>query len=285
MRTWPALDVTSASTAGLDGDLLEWLQAALIDFAVAAIDERHLDHWRVFFQTGDDRNSAAEALPPLFPGLVFAPADVEDEDWAARSQAGQRAIRVGRIVVAPPWDIPSSDQAQAGTEVVVIQPSMGFGTGHHATTRLCLGALQQAPLDQQAVLDIGTGSGVLAIASSRLGAGPVLGIDDDPDAIANADENLTLNPGAVVTFRVADFRQAMLPVSDVVVANLTGGLLSLAAATLQRLVSPTGRLILSGLLQEEEATVRAAYASFRVRDRVQEDEWIGLVLQREAAFR
>ena len=131
--TWPALAVT-----GLGGtDQAELLQAALTDYEIAAIDEASEDSWRVFFQGDAERTRALEALAPRFPALTLYPLDVADEDWAARSQANLRAIQVGRIIVAPPWDVPTT---------VVIQPSMGFGTGHHATTRLCLAALQRLAL-------------------------------------------------------------------------------------------------------------------------------------------
>ena len=110
---------------------------------------------------------------------------------------------------------------------------MGFGTGHHATTRLCLAALQQLDLAGMTVIDVGTGSGVLAIAASLLGAANVIGIDDDADAISAARENLGLNPRARVTLQVGDLRQAAPANADLVLANLTGALLVVGCRSAQ----------------------------------------------------
>jgi ribosomal protein L11 methyltransferase len=248
----------------------ELFEAALTDYDVAAVEETSGDSWRVFFHDAAERDRAAAALATAFPGLHLAPADVADEDWAARSQADLRAIRVGNVIVAPPWDVPT---------VVTIQPSMGFGTGHHATTRLCLAALQRIDLSGKTVIDVGTGSGVLAIAASLLGAGNVIAMDDDPDAVQAARENIALNPRARVVLRLADLRQAQTAWADVVLANLTGGLLVSAASQLGLLTGDGGRLILSGFAEHEEAGVRAAFAHRAVEHRGQEDEWVCVTLR------
>jgi len=288
VRTWPALDVHPVS---------ELLQAALIDYETTAIDERSPDDWRVFFTTVSERDRAATALRSAFPTLTIASIDVPDENWAARSQASLRAVRVGNIVVAPPWDVPAgpknrtrpTDTASAGPQsrtrpaqdlVIVIQPSMGFGTGHHATTRLCVAALQRLDLRGRSVLDMGTGSGVLAIAASLLGASRSVGIDDDGDAIAAARENLHLNPQAEVTLLVQDLRSTDVGSADIVIANLTGGLLMSAALTIQDFVTRGGSLVLSGLMTVEESDVLSAFPAWRVEHRLEEDEWLCLTLIR-----
>lgn len=281
VRTWPALDIRPVS---------ESLHAALVDYDVTAVDERSSDDWRVFFTTADERDRAVAGLQTAFADLTFIAIDVPDENWAARSQASLRAVRVGRIVVAPPWDVAPARPVE-GTRlpsdpsrddlVIVIQPSMGFGTGHHATTRLCLSALQRLDLRGRSVLDVGTGSGVLAIAASLLGSSRSIGIDDDADAIAAAQENLALNPGAEVALLIADLRSADVGPADVVIANLTGGLLISAARTLQEFVARGGSLVLSGLMTAEEKDVLSAFPAWCIEHRSEEDEWLCLVIARQ----
>ena len=280
MHSWPALLV---SGVGIDAPA-DLVAAALLDFDVLAIVESGNGTWHVHFTSGDRRDAARDALPRLFPTLSLQPIDIEDEDWAARSQASLTHVRVREVIVAPPWDIPdvkaqgSRHKAQGTT--VVIQPSMGFGTGHHATTRLCLAALQDIDLHGRTVLDVGTGSGVLAIAASLLGASAVAGIDDDADAIQAARENAALNVNARVAFDLVDLRVARAAPADIVLANLTGALLASAASTLQSLTSTPGTLILSGLMTSEEPEVLTAFASLNVIRRDQEDEWLCLTLRK-----
>jgi ribosomal protein L11 methyltransferase len=108
----------------------------------------------------------------------------------------------------------------------------------------------------------------------------VTGIDDDADAIQSARENAALNPAARVAFELVDLRVAHVAPADVVLANLTGALLSSAASMLQSLTAPGGTLILSGLMEHEEPEVRASFESLQVVRRDQEDEWLCLVLQK-----
>lgn len=270
-RTWPALD----ADVGAIADRIDLFQAALADYDVSAINE-DARCWRVFFQTTAERDRAVHALRASFSDVTIRSLDVPDENWAARSQAALRAVRVGEIVVAPPWDVPERSDAT----VIVIQPSMGFGTAHHATTRLCLAALQRLDLTGRSVTDVGTGSGVLAIAASVLGATPVFGFDDDADAVAAARENLALNPRAAVTVSVGDVRTSDHPRSDIVLANLTSGLLISAAADLRRLTNDGGRLILSGFMSSEESEVLRAFAPLGgVEHRADEEEWVCATLQ------
>ena len=281
MRTWPAIDVHRLSEPDL-------LQAALTDLDVVAVDERSEEMWRVFFGSTASRDGALELLRQDFPASDFTTVDVADEDWAARSQSALRAVRIGNLIVAPPWDVPSRAAipgrgANGAPHVVVIQPSMGFGTGHHATTRLCLAALQQFDVRGSTVLDVGTGSGVLAIAARRLGAARVIAIDDDPDAVQSARENADAN-GTPIDFRVADLRRIVLSRFDLVLANLTGALLMQTAGRLQDLTAPRGPLILSGFTPGEEPAVLASFARLRMLDRAQEDDWVCVTLRQEAVF-
>lgn len=162
---------------------------------------------------------------------------------------------------------------------LVIAPSMGFGTGHHATTRLCLAALQRVDLEDRVVLDIGTGSGVLALAARLLGARDALGIDNDADAIQAATENLALNPHVdAVRFETVDLRDATLRPADIVTANLTGALLVRAASLLLAVVRPGGTLILSGLLSGERKAVKEAFERVKLLWEAEEDGWVVLVL-------
>ncbi len=160
---------------------------------------------------------------------------------------------------------------------------MGFGTGHHATTRLCLLALQREELAGRSVLDIGTGSGILAIAAARLGAARAVGIDHDPDAIHAARVNLALNPEAAgVAFEVAELvglkadPTTATTAADIVIANLTGALLAREARRMLGAVRPGGRLIVSGLLAEERDQVMAAFHPAEILWESREDEWVVL---------
>jgi ribosomal protein L11 methylase PrmA len=294
LKTYPALDVRT--------DAPEMLAALVDDFSPVALEARDTVV-RVFFATSGDRDAAQRAIATT---LDAAAVDVPDEDWARRSQENLEPITVGRITIVPaphsaltnppnpqspltdppkpqsPLTNPPNPQSPTPNPLtLVIQPSMGFGTGHHATTRLCLAALQTLDLAGRDVLDVGTGSGVLAIAAARLGAARARGIDYDVDAIHSARENLELNPATEnVSFVVADLGAAPLPPADIVTANLTGALLIRSARRLLDVVRAGGTLILSGILSDERDAVVAAFAPAPIAWERAEDGWIGLAVKK-----
>jgi ribosomal protein L11 methyltransferase len=280
---WPAVDVTDP----LDHDLT---LAIVDDFTPTAAEPRG-QTLRIFFQTATTRDAACAGLSAA--RYRAEPVDVDDEDWARRSQENLKPITVGGITVVPSGPLrpshPAPDTRHQAPGTIVIQPSMGFGTGHHATTRLCLHALQAIDLTNRFVLDVGTGSGILAIAAVRLGAARAVGIDRDADAIQAANENLLVNFGVeAVEFQIADLSAAHLPAADIVTANLTGAALIRSAARLLDLVRLDGLLIVSGLLEDErDDVVRAfgdAFAGRVLSDppvvwEHHEDGWVALAMK------
>jgi ribosomal protein L11 methyltransferase len=284
LRKYPALDVT-----GAEPDLLA---ALLDDFSPTAIDQRG-ERVTVFFTTDDERRHADAAVRAAFPAASTAMREVDDENWAERSQQGLHPITVGRITVAPPWatrpEAPTVPQPQTSNLqplVLTISPSMGFGTGHHATTRLCLQALQEIELTGRDALDVGSGSGVLAMAARMLGARCAIGLDCDADAVASAEENLALNPAIdQVRFIVSDLRAGPLPRADVVTANLTGALLVRSAALLLSSLRPNGTLIVSGLQDDERTNVAGAFSTATLIWAGEEAGWTGLAFRLDAPGR
>jgi ribosomal protein L11 methylase PrmA len=322
----PALDLRFAAGPGA-GTLQDMLYAELDSFEPVAIQEHDAgDGWRVFFRTAAMRDAARGTLASEFGNalLDLIPKDIDDEDWARRSQASLKAIRAGRIIVAPPWAVTGSrdsrfavrDSVQTETRtgesqsanrdiegslttheprtanrdikgsisnreartanrdiVIVIDPSMGFGTGHHATTRLCLELLQQIEVRDRRVIDVGTGSGVLALAAWRLGASSIAAIDNDADALQNARENIDRN-GATGSIEIleVDLSSVSLRPADIVLANLTGAALQRHADPLRSLAASSGVLIISGFSGDELEAIARAFAA-TPRNVLEQGEW------------
>lgn len=300
-RLWPALTISTATIA--DTALLDRVSATLDDYSPIAIEDLTPQplppgglwdptyppppeappsplRWRAFFSTPDNRDAARAALNDLSADLTTTSEDVSDEDWAARSQRALTAVAAGAFIVAPPWDVPSTPDKT----VIIVEPSRGFGTGHHASTRLCLRALSGLSVEGPDVLDLGTGSGVLAMAAALTGARSVVAVDVDPDAIEAARESHAMNPDARgIEWLIGDFRDPHWPPAidrswDVVLANLTGGMLRSSAARIRDLIAPGGRLIVSGFDTGERPEVERALG-LAVEDALAEDTWIGLVLR------
>ena len=275
---------------GTTSALRDGLVAALSDFELVAIQEDDLHAprvWTAHFSTSVQRDAAEATMraDAAFAALEIRRTEVEDEDWARRTQADLPAIRIGRVTIAPPWDLPKpSLQVPDPSITILIEPSRGFGTGHHQSTRLCIVLLQSRNVTGLRVVDVGTGSGVLAITAAKLGAAVVSAMDNDPDAVENARENITANGvDDVVVAHVDDLTTTTVAPADLVTANLTGTLLSQLASDLARLVRPGGTLIVSGFNIDEKARVTEALATdFDLSEIAEEEDWFAFVLTRSA---
>lgn len=207
------------------------------------------------------------------PALVEVRSEEIADDWPDRWRGFHRPLVLdGRLTVRPPWEPPG------GTAIeIVIDPGRAFGTGAHATTRLCLELLLGLDAGGD-FLDLGCGSGVLAIAAARLGYAPVLALDNDPAAISASAENARVN-GVELEVRRLDLREQPVPAARTAAANLIGPLLVHLAGALRE---PPARLIASGLLVEEAAGVAGAFGArgMALAEQRSDGGWSALLLVR-----
>ncbi len=287
------LRVTVHAASSLDADLIA---QALIDAGGAAV-RQDAASLTTHLPLADGAEAALGRVRAALtragvhrPDGVLDWAIEADRDWAVDWKAGLRARRIGeRLVVHPTWQEPDD----AGARIrIAIDPGLAFGTAEHASTRGALRLLESVVRPGWRVLDAGTGSGILAIAASALGAGSVLAVDSDREAVATARANLDANGvGDAVTTMVAEVTPRWLagrPEApfDLIAANILSGVLVPLLDPLRNALRPGGALILAGILLEESAEFGRAAAAHRLR-LVREDEedgwWSGLFRAAPAA--
>ncbi len=206
-----------------------------------------------------------------------------EEDWANAWKEHYTPVRVGiRVVVRPPWQEyePESDDV-----VVLLDPGMAFGTGTHPTTQIALRLLETLDLKDRSVFDVGTGSGIIAIAAAKLGARSVDGVDIDAVSVRQAQTNIDLNDARG---QVRIWQSAMEPggesmsTYDVVVANIIARVLVEISDQIVASVAERGTLVLSGIIESKEAAVIDRYRSlgFERVQREQIEDWIGHIWRR-----
>jgi ribosomal protein L11 methyltransferase len=210
---------------------------------------------------------------------------LQEEDWANEWKKHYRVQRIGeRIVIVPSW----LDYTPQPDDILLnLDPGMAFGTGLHPTTRLCLQLLERKMQPSLTVLDVGTGSGILAIAAVRLGAAAVFALDNDPVAVDVARENVLRNGlSEQIVVELGSLGVADAPVQGIeagyqlIIANIISHVLIALAHELATALLPGGVLITSGIIQEREAEVTHALAAagLQPQERVQEGDWVALVL-------
>jgi ribosomal protein L11 methyltransferase len=214
-------------------------------------------------------SAASEALATPCPSVQTEV--VEEQDWVRATQAQFDPIRISeRLWITPSWHQPP-DQGAVNLQ---LDPGLAFGTGSHPTTRLCLRWLDAHLPATHTVLDYGCGSGILAIAAKKLGAGPTIGVDIDPQAMIASRQNADINQVDVQFFLPDD---APLGRYQVVVANILANPLKVLAPMLAEATQPGGHIVLSGILAEQADSVMAVYAPwFRLEAPDEEDGWVCL---------
>ena len=212
---------------------------------------------------------------------------VDDEDWANAWKAHYHPLRIGRrLLVRPAW---IEVERTPGTLEIVLDPGMAFGTGTHPSTQLCLRALECQLRPGDRVLDLGCGSGILAIAAARLGASRVLALDNDPVAVAASRSNLALNRlAAKVEVRCGSLSE--LTVSgqrfDLIVVNILARVIvDFCERGLAQVLEPGGRGVFSGIIGDQVDEVEAALvrSGLKPGQRLQQDDWVALVAQHNPA--
>lgn len=206
------------------------------------------------------------------PGAITEFDQFADENWELSGRKNFSALKISdRVWISPPW----ASAAQERELEIIITPGLAFGTGTHATTQLCLRALERLALADKTVLDWGCGSGILSVAALRMGARAAVGVDLDQRALTASRENAALN-------QVSAKLEVMMPKElddartyDVLVANILAGTLIELAATLDRFLKPSGTLILSGILASQAKRVRSAFAQYNLT-LTREEDWIAL---------
>jgi ribosomal protein L11 methyltransferase len=205
---------------------------------------------------------------------------VNDDEWATAWKKFFKPLRVGRVVVKPSWE---EFEPREGDVIVEIDPGMAFGTGNHPTTQLCLELLQDYVKGGEVVLDMGTGSGILAIAAAKLGAARVVGLDVDTVAVEAAVENVRLSGlENVISIGREDSPSAFQGAADIVVANIIAKVIIEMSAELAAAVRPGGVLIASGIIQDRAEDVKSALAQSELasRETRHEGEWVAIVCER-----
>ncbi len=204
-----------------------------------------------------------------------------EADWAEAWKAHYAVLHVGRrTVIVPRWQ---AYDPQPGEVVLLLDPGMAFGTGTHPTPRLCLEALEEAPVCGARVLDLGTGSGVLSIAAARQGASTVHAVDVDDIAVRSAQENVAANGVAEVVHVERGSLDAAVGSYDLVLVNILARVIGdLLDQGLAAVLKPGGTVVAAGIIDDQEADVRAAFeqSGIEIVERRTERDWVALIGRR-----
>lgn len=205
---------------------------------------------------------------------------LDEQDWENNWKQYYHPVEIGeKLVIVPEWE---EFDAQPGQIIVRMDPGMAFGSGTHETTRLCAAMLEKHLPAGAKTLDVGTGSGILAIAAEKLGAGKIDAYDIDPMAVRVAGENMEKNGCRNITCGVSDLLSAVSGVYDFVVANITADIILRLAPGVGNHLKRGGLIALSGIIDSREADVMTAMTAqgFVLAEKTAENDWVGLLFKK-----
>lgn len=198
----------------------------------------------------------------------------ENQDWIKAYQDSIEPIEAGKFYIFPSWYTPREDLIN-----IKIDPALAFGSGHHATTYSCLGAISEYVKAGDRVIDVGCGSGILGLACKKLGASVEL-CDTDPISVESTQKNFSLNEEQYDKLWEGSVNQAE-GTYDVVIANIIADVLKFIAKDLKQATKTNGYLILSGILDKKEESVQESFSDLILEKRILKDEWVTLVYKKE----
>jgi ribosomal protein L11 methyltransferase len=226
-------------------------------------------------------------LQAQFPNVQVTLTSEENKDWLAEWKKGFKPFRfAGPFWVIPSWLTPPPEAMDDKTKHIYVEPGMAFGTGTHETTRLAAAFLLEEVVRShpKTLLDVGTGTAILALIAYRMGVQTLVGIDNDPEARRTARENLVLNHAESIV--IPDYNiQDEKGVFDVVVANIIDGVLMVLRHELVRTLKPGGRMVLSGILMDREVAFYEEFTKdtgMKLIKKTSEGEWSAAILEKKA---
>ena len=230
-----------------------------------------------------DRLAAMHASQPQFGSLQADTRTVSEDAWAEVWKQYYKPFYAGNhLVVKPTWE---PFEPAPGDKIIEIDPGMAFGSGTHETTGMCISLLEETIRGGERIIDVGTGSGILAIAAALLGAGHVLAVDIDPDAVRVASENVAHNHvDNIVTVQEGDLLKSVDATCEICVANIISDIIISFAAPLRNHIEPGGLFICSGIVRERTEEVREALlkADYEILKTEQRGEWTAFLSRRNA---
>lgn len=261
----------------IDPKLLETMPEDVLVHAWFAPDET----FPGILQQLKERLDAMRPQQPLYGALVADTRTVSEDAWAEVWKKYYKPFYAGpHLVVKPTWE---AFEPAPGDRIIEIDPGMAFGSGTHETTGMCITLLEEVIKGGERIIDVGTGSGILAIAAALLGAGQVLAVDIDPDAVRVATENVAHNHvDGVVTVQEGDLLKKVNETCDICVANIISDIIISFAAPLKEHIVPGGLFICSGIVRERTEEVHEALlkAGFEILKTEHRGEWTAFLSRR-----